>query len=178
MKAPACRMWECGREGWCHQSSPAFAGEGDRRNGGGGASCAAEPLHHASHGPPPLEIEGRTGMSVTAAQGFVASGCHAGVKRRRYDMALLATDDRKPVAAAAVFTQNKFAAPPVQLDRKRLADNKGRAAGVIVNSGNANAGTGAKGLADAEAMAAAAAEALGTDAGDILVCSTGIIGTD
>ena len=57
-------------------------------------------------------------------------------------MALLATEDRRPVAAAAVFTQNKFAAPPVQLDRKRLADNGGRAAAIIVNSGNANAGTG------------------------------------
>ena len=56
-------------------------------------------------------------MSVTAAQGFVAAGCHAGIKRRRYDMALLATDDGKPVATAAVFTQNKFAAPPVQLVR-------------------------------------------------------------
>ncbi|HEX4736549.1 MAG TPA: bifunctional glutamate N-acetyltransferase/amino-acid acetyltransferase ArgJ [Allosphingosinicella sp.] len=116
-------------------------------------------------------------MSVTAAEGFVAAGCHAGIKRRRYDMALLATEDRKPVAAAAVFTQNKFAAPPVQLDRQRLADHGGRAAAVIVNSGNANAGTGAKGLADAEAMADAAAKALDTDARDVLVCSTGIIGT-
>jgi glutamate N-acetyltransferase/amino-acid N-acetyltransferase len=116
-------------------------------------------------------------MSVTAPQGFVAAGCHAGIKRRRYDMALLATDDRRPVAAAAVFTQNKFAAPPVLLDRKRLADNGGRAAAVIVNSGNANAGTGAEGLADAEAMAAAAAASLGIDAADVLVCSTGIIGT-
>ena len=69
-------------------------------------------------------------MSVTAAEGFVAAGCHAGVKRRRYDMALLATEDRKPVAAAAVFTQNKFAAPPVQFDRKLLADNGGQAAAV------------------------------------------------
>jgi glutamate N-acetyltransferase/amino-acid N-acetyltransferase len=116
-------------------------------------------------------------MSVTAAEGFVAAGCHAGVKRRRYDMALLATDDRKPVAAAAVFTQNKFAAPPVQLDRQRLAENNGRAAAVIVNSGNANAGTGAKGLADAETMAEATAKALGVDTKDVLVCSTGIIGT-
>ncbi|HEY1606714.1 MAG TPA: bifunctional glutamate N-acetyltransferase/amino-acid acetyltransferase ArgJ [Allosphingosinicella sp.] len=116
-------------------------------------------------------------MSVTAAQGFVAAGCHAGIKRRRQDMALLATDDRRPVAATAVFTQNKFAAPPVQYDRKLLAANGGRAAAVIVNSGNANAGTGAKGLADAEAMAEAAAKALGADAKDVLVCSTGIIGT-
>ena len=116
-------------------------------------------------------------MSVTAAEGFVAAGCHAGIKRRRYDMALLATVDGKPVPCAAVFTQNKFAAPPVELDRQRLAQNHGRAAAVIVNSGNANAGTGAAGLADADAMTAAAADALGIDKDDVLVCSTGIIGT-
>ena len=81
-------------------------------------------------------------MSVTAAEGFVASGCHAGIKRRRPDMALIATEDLEPVTAVAVFTQNKFAAPPVILDRRRLAENGGRAAAIIVNSGNANAGTG------------------------------------
>ncbi|HEY0012698.1 MAG TPA: bifunctional glutamate N-acetyltransferase/amino-acid acetyltransferase ArgJ [Allosphingosinicella sp.] len=116
-------------------------------------------------------------MSVTAAEGFVAAGCHAGVKRRRYDMALLATVDRKPVAAAAVFTQNKFFAPPVAASRERLDANGGRAAAVIVNSGNANAGTGAPGRADSEAMCEAAADALGVSAADVLVCSTGIIGT-
>lgn len=116
-------------------------------------------------------------MSVTAAEGFVAAGCHAGVKRRRHDMALLATDDRKPAAAAAVFTQNRFFAPPVAVSRERLAANGGRAAAVIVNSGNANAGTGPAGRADAEAMCQAAADALGVDPGDVLVCSTGIIGT-
>jgi glutamate N-acetyltransferase / amino-acid N-acetyltransferase len=115
-------------------------------------------------------------MSVTAAQGFVAAGCHAGIKRRRFDMALVASADRQPVAAAAVFTQNKFVAPPVVLSRRRLAENGGRAAAIIVNSGNANAGTGAAGLADAEAMGAEAARALGVAAGDVLVCSTGIIG--
>jgi glutamate N-acetyltransferase / amino-acid N-acetyltransferase len=116
-------------------------------------------------------------MSVTAAEGFVAAGCHAGIKRRRYDMALLATDDLKPVTTVAVFTQNKFVAPPVTLSRSRLEANRGQAAAVIVNSGNANAGTGAPGLADAEAMAKAAAEALGIADRDVLVCSTGIIGT-
>jgi glutamate N-acetyltransferase/amino-acid N-acetyltransferase len=116
-------------------------------------------------------------VSVTAAEGFVASGCHAGVKRRRYDMALVATEDRKPVVAAAVFTQNKFFAPPVAASRERLEANGGRAAAIIVNSGNANAGTGAAGRADSEAMCAAAADALGIDARDVLVCSTGIIGT-
>jgi glutamate N-acetyltransferase/amino-acid N-acetyltransferase len=116
-------------------------------------------------------------MSVTAAEGFVASGLHAGIKKSRHDMALLATEDRRPVACAAVFTQNKFAAPPVELDRRRLAENGGQVAGIVVNSGNANAGTGAPGLADAEAMAAAAARDAGVEERHMLVCSTGIIGT-
>jgi glutamate N-acetyltransferase/amino-acid N-acetyltransferase len=116
-------------------------------------------------------------MSVTAAEGFVAAGCHAGIKRRRHDMALLATADSKPVTTVAVFTQNKFVAPPVTLSRSRLAENGGKAAAIIVNSGNANAGTGAPGLADATAMGRAAAEALGIGEQDILVCSTGIIGS-
>ena len=116
-------------------------------------------------------------MSVTAAEGFVAAGCHAGIKRRRFDMAMIATGDRKPVACAAVFTQNKFAAPPVELDRALLRANGGRAAGVIINSGNANAGTGKAGMRDARVMAAAAAHALHVDVSDVLVCSTGIIGT-
>ncbi len=116
-------------------------------------------------------------MSVTAAEGFVASGCHAGIKRRKFDMALLATEDRQPVPCAAVFTQNKFAAPPVELDRKLLAANGGRAAAVLINSGNANAGTGKPGYRDAQMMGVAAGDALGIDACQVLVCSTGIIGT-
>jgi glutamate N-acetyltransferase/amino-acid N-acetyltransferase len=116
-------------------------------------------------------------MSVTAAEGFVAAGCHAGIKRKRFDMAMLATADRQPVACAAVFTQNRFAAPPVELDRATLAANGGQAAAVIVNSGNANAGTGRDGLRDAEAMAAGTARALNIGRSDVLVCSTGIIGT-
>ena len=115
-------------------------------------------------------------MSVTAAAGFVAGGCHAGVKRRKSDLAILATDDGKPVTAVAVFTRNKFVAPPVLASRERLAANGGTASAVIVNSGNANAGTGAAGRADAEAMCQAAAAALGVGAADVLVCSTGIIG--
>ncbi|HWI89470.1 MAG TPA: bifunctional glutamate N-acetyltransferase/amino-acid acetyltransferase ArgJ [Sphingomicrobium sp.] len=116
-------------------------------------------------------------MSVTAAEGFVAAGCHAGIKRRRFDMAMIATEDRQPVACAAVFTQNKFAAPPVELDREALRKNGGRAAAVIVNSGNANAGTGEQGMRDAKAMAAETSLTLNVGVGDVLVCSTGIIGT-
>jgi glutamate N-acetyltransferase/amino-acid N-acetyltransferase len=116
-------------------------------------------------------------MSVTAAPGFLAAGCHAGIKHRKPDMALIATDDGKPVTCVGVFTQNKFVAPPVTLDRARLNANGGKAAAIIVNSGNANAGTGAAGMADAEAMSEAAADALGIDKAHVLVSSTGIIGT-
>ncbi len=116
-------------------------------------------------------------MSVTAPQGFVASGRHAGIKRRKFDMALLATEDLQPVPCAAVFTQNKFVAPPVELDRATLRANGGRAAAVIVNSGNANAGTGVAGYKNAQLMVAAAGEALHVANSHVLVCSTGIIGT-
>ena len=116
-------------------------------------------------------------MSVTLAEGFVASGLAAGIKSEgRRDVSLLATDDGKPVPAAAVFTQNKFRAPPVDASLERLNVSGGHASGVIVNSGNANAGTGDKGRADAEAMCAAAADAVGCDPRDMLVCSTGLIG--
>jgi glutamate N-acetyltransferase/amino-acid N-acetyltransferase len=116
-------------------------------------------------------------VSVTAAQGFVAAGCHAGIKRRKFDMALLATEDLRPVPCAAVFTRNKFVAPPVELDRATLAANGGQAAAVIVNSGNANAGTGKPGYKDAQLMAAATGEALQVANSHVMVCSTGIIGT-
>ena len=116
-------------------------------------------------------------MSVTLAEGFVASGLAAGIKTGgRRDMALLATDDGKPVPAAAVFTQNKFRAPPVEASLERLTVSGGHAAGVVINSGNANAGTGAKGREDAEEMCASAAKAVGCDRRDMLVCSTGLIG--
>jgi glutamate N-acetyltransferase/amino-acid N-acetyltransferase len=116
-------------------------------------------------------------LSVTLADGFVAAGLHAGIKTgSRRDMSLLATVDGKPVPTAAVFTQNKFRAPPVEASLERLNVSGGMASGVIVNSGNANAGTGSKGRSDAEAMCAAAAKSVGCDPRDMLVCSTGLIG--
>ena len=115
-------------------------------------------------------------MSVTAAEGFVASGHRAEIKPERRDTALLMTEDGQPVPTAAVFTTNKFRAPPVDACIDRLRTSSGMASGVVVNSGNANAGTGAKGRADAEAMCDAAPAAVGCDSGDMLVCSTGLIG--
>ena len=118
-------------------------------------------------------------MSVTAARGFRATGLAAGIKASgRPDVALIVNDGPKD-AAAAVFTSNRFPAAPVLWSRQAVADGAARA--VIVNSGGANACTGPQGFADAHEMAehtAAKLQAAGVDigAGDVLVCSTGLIG--
>ncbi|CAN5429448.1 bifunctional glutamate N-acetyltransferase/amino-acid acetyltransferase ArgJ [soil metagenome] len=116
-------------------------------------------------------------MSVTAAKGFTAAGIHCGVKPSGdLDLSLVATSDGRPVAAAAVFTDNKMTAAPVLTSDAHLGATRGHAAAVILNSGNANAATGGPGRADAEAMCAATATALGCEPQDVLVCSTGLIG--
>jgi glutamate N-acetyltransferase/amino-acid N-acetyltransferase len=110
---------------------------------------------------------------VTAARGFRAAGVEAAIKYpNRKDFALLVSDT--PAAVAAVFTTNRVAAAPVQLDRERVAAGQIRA--VAINSGCANACTGEQGMADAREMAAAVAGALGIDERLVLVCSTGVIG--
>ena len=116
-------------------------------------------------------------MSVTAAAGFVGAGVACGIKTSGDpDLSLVATADGRPVVAAAVFTQNKSTAAPVVVTREHLAKTGGRAAAVILNSGNANAATGAAGKEAAERMCAAAAKELGCEAEEVLVCSTGLIG--
>lgn len=116
-------------------------------------------------------------MSVTAAKGFVAAGGHGGVKDGGgADLAVVATDDGAPVPAAGVFTANRFTAPPVLVTRAHLAQSGGRAAAVLLNSGNANAGTGEPGSRDAEALCAAVAAELSCDHDQVLICSTGLIG--
>jgi glutamate N-acetyltransferase/amino-acid N-acetyltransferase len=114
-------------------------------------------------------------MSVTAAAGFEAAGVACGVKPSGDpDLSLVATADRRPVAAAGVFTTNLACAAPVQVSRSNLRD--GQAAAVILNSGNANAATGEPGRDDARTMCRLTAEALGCADSDVLVCSTGLIG--
>jgi glutamate N-acetyltransferase/amino-acid N-acetyltransferase len=116
-------------------------------------------------------------MSVTGPAGFVAAGIAAGIKRSgALDLALVATADAAPVAAAATFTSNKLAAGPVEVSRTHLASRGGRATAVILNSGNANAANGATGVAHAERMCQATAAALGCAPDEVLVCSTGLIG--
>jgi glutamate N-acetyltransferase/amino-acid N-acetyltransferase len=116
-------------------------------------------------------------MTVTSTPGFVAGGSHSGVKTSgEPDLALVATEDGAPVVAAGVFTSNKMTAPPVLVSRSHLDSTGGSASAVILNSGNANAATGPLGMANAEAMCATTAAALGCDAAEVLVCSTGLIG--
>ncbi|HLH28520.1 MAG TPA: bifunctional ornithine acetyltransferase/N-acetylglutamate synthase, partial [Acidimicrobiales bacterium] len=116
-------------------------------------------------------------MSVTAPGGFVAAGVAAGIKPSgELDLALVATDDGRPVPTAATFTTNRAAAAPVQVSRDHLSASGGRASAVVVSSGNANAATGARGRADAERMCELTADSLGSDPSDVLVCSTGLIG--
>jgi glutamate N-acetyltransferase/amino-acid N-acetyltransferase len=116
-------------------------------------------------------------MSITTPQGFVAAGVAAGVKASgALDLALLATEDAVPVPTAATFTTNRAAAAPVVVSRAHLRATGGRAAAVVVNSGNANAATGRQGRDDATRMCARTAERLGVDTEAVLVCSTGLIG--
>lgn len=116
-------------------------------------------------------------MSVTAPAGFVAAGIAAGIKSGGApDLSLVATDDGRPVPAAAVFTQNQMTAAPVVTTRDHLEVSSGRAAGVVLNSGNANAATGASGRQHAERMCANTASGLGCEPTEVLVCSTGLIG--
>jgi glutamate N-acetyltransferase / amino-acid N-acetyltransferase len=112
-------------------------------------------------------------VSVTYPKGFRAAGITAGFKPSgRPDLALLVADDG--ATAAGVFTTNAFAAAPVRLCRERLVD--GRARAVVVNSGQANAGTGPDGEDDAYVTSAALARTLDAPAEEILPCSTGVIG--
>lgn len=116
-----------------------------------------------------------TTRGVTFPAGFSAGAAAAGVKdgtASRLDVALLVAD--RPCIAAAVFTTNQVVAAPLVITRKHLAGGELR--GVVVNSGNANACTGAQGERDALAMATAAAAKLRCPAGSVAVASTGVIG--
>lgn len=110
---------------------------------------------------------------VTAPQGFLAAGLHCGVKKAKKDLALLVST--VPAATAATFTTNRVVAAPIVVTKENLEHSRLTRA-VVVNSGNANACTGERGLADARLMALTAGEALGVDPGAVLVSSTGVIG--
>ncbi len=113
------------------------------------------------------------GASLIVPQGFRASGVTAGLKASgSLDVAVLAAV--QPCAAAGVFTTSRVCAAPVRLCRETLPSEDIRA--VVINSGNANAATGALGLANARRMAARGAALLSCRPEQVLVASTGVIG--
>ena len=113
-------------------------------------------------------------MSVTAAVGFEAAGVAAGLRASGgLDLALVV--NRGPSsAAAAVFTSNRAKANPILWSEQVIAD--GAVSAIVLNSGGANCFTGPEGFQTTHATAEAVADSLGVSAGDVLVCSTGLIG--
>lgn len=114
---------------------------------------------------------------VTTARGFRASGIHAGFRKDpgRLDFALVSAD--QPCACAAVFTQNVFCAAPVTVSQQHLDGvSWGTVRAVVINSGNANAATGERGLEAARQTTFLAADVMGCPPDEIMIASTGVIG--
>jgi len=113
-------------------------------------------------------------VTVTSPAGFDAAGIAAGIKRSgALDLAVIV--NRGPsAAAAAVFTSNRAKANPILWSQQVILD--GVVSAIVLNSGGANCFTGPEGFQVTHRTAEAAASALGVAAGDVLVCSTGLIG--
>ncbi|EXU62242.1 MULTISPECIES: bifunctional glutamate N-acetyltransferase/amino-acid acetyltransferase ArgJ [Streptomyces] len=113
-------------------------------------------------------------MSVTAAQGFTASGVAAGIKENGNPDLALVVNTGPRLAAAAVFTSNRVKAAPVLWSEQVIKG--GQVSAAVLNSGGANACTGPLGFQDTHATAEKVAEVLGHSAGEVAVASTGLIG--
>jgi glutamate N-acetyltransferase / amino-acid N-acetyltransferase len=112
-------------------------------------------------------------MSVTAPKGFVAAGVHCGLRKNgKRDLAIVRS--LEPATGAGMFTINRVQAAPVVVCKEHLDGAQPQA--IVVNSGNANAATGAAGIAHSRATAATAAQVLGVVQAEVLVLSTGVIG--
>ena len=115
--------------------------------------------------------------SVTSAKGFTAGGTYAGLKTQGegvLDLGILLSDTAANLAAT--FSTNKVLSPSVVLSRQRA--QRGVARGVVANSGCANCCVGEQGLTDAAELTELAAAHTGVATGDMLVCSTGMIGVE
>jgi glutamate N-acetyltransferase/amino-acid N-acetyltransferase len=123
---------------------------------------------HVPH-PPFTEVPG----GITAPKGFRAAGIHCGVKKSKKDLCLVVSDVQ--ASAAVVLTTNRVQAAPVLVTREQM-DHSRTFRAIVVNSGNANACTGDRGMNDAWAMVGATAAALNVGRHEVLVSSTGVIG--
>ena len=110
---------------------------------------------------------------VTAPEGFLATGLHCGIKRESPDLAAVYSTVR--ATAAAVFTTNRVVAAPLIVDQRQLARSSAMRL-IVINSGNANACTGERGMQDAATMVESAARAFAVPDAEVLVSSTGVIG--
>jgi glutamate N-acetyltransferase / amino-acid N-acetyltransferase len=110
---------------------------------------------------------------VTGPKGFKAAGIHSGIKKAKKDFSLVVSD--VPAKAAGVFTTSKVQAAPVLVCKQQLKRSSSFRA-IVVNSGNANACTGERGLNDAWTTVEMVAHELNIDRSEVFVSSTGVIG--
>ncbi|MBC6937272.1 MAG: bifunctional glutamate N-acetyltransferase/amino-acid acetyltransferase ArgJ [Chloroflexi bacterium] len=114
--------------------------------------------------------------TIASVPGFKVAGIHCGLKKNgALDFALVVSDT--PCAAAGVFTTNRVKAAPVLVDMERLKANPDRIRAVVINTGCANACTGQQGIDNAQQTARWVAEYIGCSEDEVLVMSTGVIGT-
>ncbi len=112
--------------------------------------------------------------SISLPAGFKAAGLHCGVKKDPHLLDLSLFVSETACVSAGVFTQNRVCGAPVKVSRERVGRRSSRA--IVINSGNSNACTGERGIADAKWMTGEVAGKIGCAPEDVLVCSTGVIG--
>jgi glutamate N-acetyltransferase/amino-acid N-acetyltransferase len=112
---------------------------------------------------------------ITAPQGYLAAGVAAGIKKKGLDLAVIFSS--QPASAAGVFTLNQIQAAPVLLSKENLRQSRGRVRAILINSGCANACTGERGMKDSILSTRCLASHLKVDPAQILVASTGVIGS-
>ncbi len=111
---------------------------------------------------------------ISTVQGFKSTGIHTGLKKAKKDLAIIYSEAK--TAAAGVFTENKVKAAPVLVTKEHIESSNGNCKAIVINSANANACTGLKGMENAREMAKIAAEHLNLEINEVLISSTGVIG--
>lgn len=112
---------------------------------------------------------------ITSPKGFKGAGFFAGIRKQKDDMAIIYSEN--PANCAAVFTKSTVKAAPI-LVAKEVLGRTNLIQAIVINSGNANACTGDRGIEDAKAMAKAVEQALGLETDRVLASSTGLIGAN
>jgi glutamate N-acetyltransferase / amino-acid N-acetyltransferase len=107
---------------------------------------------------------------ITSPKGFKASGIHCGIKKEKLDLAVLYSE--RPARCAMAYTQNRVRAAPIEVMMKK---DPSMLQALVINSGNANAITGPRGLSDANQMISGLAKELGIGEGLVGIASTGVI---